>query len=133
MSKEEGGGGGDAQAQYVGPYRLEKTLGKGQTGECSSTQKGQDLVEKTEAEYQGWQSIIRRLWIGVKDGSGPSGREGGSIVVTSVSDEPGQLTQLRLTGPSTGVITNNQQCNFIKQHKAFLMDLNNYYNPYLTQ
>ena len=58
--------------------------------------------------------IIRRLWIGVKDGSGPSGREGGSIVVTSVSDEPGQLTQLRLTGPSTGVITNNQQCNFYK-------------------
>ena len=45
MSKEEGGGGGgggrveevkggsDSQAQYVGPYRLEKTLGKGQTGE----------------------------------------------------------------------------------------------------
>ena len=40
MSKEEGGGdrtGGGAQqdnpqAQYVGPYRLEKTLGKGQTG-----------------------------------------------------------------------------------------------------
>ena len=45
MSKEEGGGGGDRgaqpesgggqgghQAQYVGPYRLEKTLGKGQTG-----------------------------------------------------------------------------------------------------
>ena len=34
MSREEGGGGGsDApQAQYVGPYRLEKTLGKGQTG-----------------------------------------------------------------------------------------------------
>jgi hypothetical protein len=36
MSKEEGagaGGGGEApQAQYVGPYRLEKTLGKGQTG-----------------------------------------------------------------------------------------------------
>ena len=47
MSKEEGGGGGDAQAQYVGPYRLEKTLGKGQTGECSSTQKGKDVVEKT--------------------------------------------------------------------------------------
>ena len=88
------------------------------------------LLGKREAEYQGWQSIIRRLWIGVKDGSGPSGREGGSIVVTSVSDEPGQLTQLRLTGPSTGVITNNQQCNFIKQHTAFLMD---YYNPYLTQ
>jgi hypothetical protein len=39
MSKEEGGagggGGGEApQAQYVGPYRLEKTLGKGQTGKC---------------------------------------------------------------------------------------------------
>ena len=40
MSKEEGGGdrsggGGlqeNPQAQYVGPYRLEKTLGKGQTG-----------------------------------------------------------------------------------------------------
>jgi len=33
MSKEEGGGGHEAhQAQYVGPYRLEKTLGKGQTG-----------------------------------------------------------------------------------------------------
>ena len=40
MSKEEGGGdrsGGGGlqdtpQAQYVGPYRLEKTLGKGQTG-----------------------------------------------------------------------------------------------------
>ena len=37
MSKEEGGGGGngsqhESQAQYVGPYRLEKTLGKGQTG-----------------------------------------------------------------------------------------------------
>ncbi|XP_023319473.1 serine/threonine-protein kinase BRSK2 isoform X2 [Eurytemora carolleeae] len=34
MSKEEGGGGGGEtpQAQYVGPYRLEKTLGKGQTG-----------------------------------------------------------------------------------------------------
>ena len=49
MSKEEGGGGGggEPQAQYVGPYRLEKTLGKGQTGECSSTQKGRDLFEKT--------------------------------------------------------------------------------------
>lgn len=48
MSKEEGGGGdrgpaeagggqggGGHQAQYVGPYRLEKTLGKGQTGWCS--------------------------------------------------------------------------------------------------
>ncbi len=35
MSKEEGGGGGEVpQAQYVGPYRLEKTLGKGQTGKC---------------------------------------------------------------------------------------------------
>lgn len=46
MSKEEGGGGergpeagggqggGGHQAQYVGPYRLEKTLGKGQTGWC---------------------------------------------------------------------------------------------------
>ena len=40
MSKEEGGGGGGGQppeqshAQYVGPYRLEKTLGKGQTGRC---------------------------------------------------------------------------------------------------
>ena len=39
MSKEEGGGGGGGggevpQAQYVGPYRLEKTLGKGQTGKC---------------------------------------------------------------------------------------------------
>ena len=38
MSKEEGGGeraGGqqdNPQTQYVGPYRLEKTLGKGQTG-----------------------------------------------------------------------------------------------------
>ena len=35
MSKEEGGGGGPEAppgAQYVGPYRLEKTLGKGQTG-----------------------------------------------------------------------------------------------------
>ena len=39
MSKEEGGGGDRPghqqeanQAQYVGPYRLEKTLGKGQTG-----------------------------------------------------------------------------------------------------
>ena len=72
------------------------------------------LLRKRETEYQGRQSIIRRLWIGVKDGSGPSGREGGSIVVTSVSDEPGQLTQLRLTGPSTGVITNNQQCNYYK-------------------
>ena len=72
------------------------------------------LLRKRETEYQGRQSIIKRLWIGVKDGSGPSGREGGSIVVTSVSDEPGQLTQLRLTGPSTGVITNNQQCNYYK-------------------
>ena len=72
------------------------------------------LLRKRETEYQGWQGIIRRLWIGVKDGSGPSGREGGSIVVTSVSDEPGQLTQLRLTGPSTGVMTNNQQCNYYK-------------------
>ena len=42
MSKEEGGGGGGGQppeqshAQYVGPYRLEKTLGKGQTGRCWS-------------------------------------------------------------------------------------------------
>ena len=44
MSKEEGGGGGggggggqppeQSHAQYVGPYRLEKTLGKGQTGRC---------------------------------------------------------------------------------------------------
>ena len=33
MSKEEGGGVTESQ-QYVGPYRLEKTLGKGQTGEC---------------------------------------------------------------------------------------------------
>ena len=72
------------------------------------------MLRKRETRFQGWQSIIRRLWIGVKDGSGPSGREGGSIVVTSVSDEPGQLTQLRLTGPSTGVITNNQQCNYYK-------------------
>ena len=51
MSKEEGGGGGgggEPQAQYVGPYRLEKTLGKGQTGEwsfiqerrCSTCEKG---------------------------------------------------------------------------------------------
>ena len=40
MSKEEGGAGGGgsggagepSQAQYVGPYRLDKTLGKGQTG-----------------------------------------------------------------------------------------------------
>ena len=41
MSKEEGGGGGgggEPQAQYVGPYRLEKTLGKGQTGEWSFIQ-----------------------------------------------------------------------------------------------
>ncbi|KAM9659701.1 serine/threonine-protein kinase BRSK2 [Trichechus inunguis] len=29
---KEGGGGGAQHAQYVGPYRLEKTLGKGQTG-----------------------------------------------------------------------------------------------------
>ena len=40
MSKEEGGGGGsgshESQAQYVGPYRLEKTLGKGQTGWCAT-------------------------------------------------------------------------------------------------
>ena len=37
MSKEEGGGGGGEapQAQYVGPYRLEKTLGKGQTGQIN--------------------------------------------------------------------------------------------------
>lgn len=27
-------GGGAQHAQYVGPYRLEKTLGKGQTGAC---------------------------------------------------------------------------------------------------
>ena len=27
-----GGPPGQQQAQYVGPYRLEKTLGKGQTG-----------------------------------------------------------------------------------------------------
>ena len=42
MSKEEGGGGGggESQAQYVGPYRLEKTLGKGQTGEWSFIQAG---------------------------------------------------------------------------------------------
>ena len=38
MSKEEGGGDRAANhpdnpgTQYVGPYRLEKTLGKGQTG-----------------------------------------------------------------------------------------------------
>jgi len=32
MSREEGGGSDAPQAQYVGPYRLEKTLGKGQTG-----------------------------------------------------------------------------------------------------
>lgn len=51
MSKEEGGGGdrgpgpeagggqggGGHQAQYVGPYRLEKTLGKGQTGWCPAS------------------------------------------------------------------------------------------------
>ena len=44
MSKEEGGGGGgggESQAQYVGPYRLEKTLGKGQTGEWSFIQEEQ--------------------------------------------------------------------------------------------
>ena len=43
MSKEEGGGGGggEPQAQYVGPYRLEKTLGKGQTGEWSFIEEGQ--------------------------------------------------------------------------------------------
>ncbi|XP_037695739.1 serine/threonine-protein kinase BRSK2 isoform X4 [Choloepus didactylus] len=29
---KDGGGGGAQHAQYVGPYRLEKTLGKGQTG-----------------------------------------------------------------------------------------------------
>ena len=42
MSKEEGGGGGggEPQAQYVGPYRLEKTLGKGQTGEWSFIEVG---------------------------------------------------------------------------------------------
>lgn len=28
-------GGGAQHAQYVGPYRLEKTLGKGQTGACA--------------------------------------------------------------------------------------------------
>ena len=47
MSKEEGGGdrsgGGGSQenpqAQYVGPYRLEKTLGKGQTGWLSVCQR----------------------------------------------------------------------------------------------
>jgi BR serine/threonine kinase len=39
MSKDEGAGGGGSgghsepsHAQYVGPYRLDKTLGKGQTG-----------------------------------------------------------------------------------------------------
>lgn len=37
MQQKDGGGGGtgagtDASYQYVGPYRLEKTLGKGQTG-----------------------------------------------------------------------------------------------------
>ena len=48
MSKEEGGGGGggEPQAQYVGPYRLEKTLGKGQTGE-------EGLGEGT-MEERGW-------------------------------------------------------------------------------
>ena len=30
-------GGGGHQAQYVGPYRLEKTLGKGQTGWCPAS------------------------------------------------------------------------------------------------
>ena len=42
MSKEEGGGGGggEPQAQYVGPYRLEKTLGKGQTGEWLFIEEG---------------------------------------------------------------------------------------------
>lgn len=29
-------GGGAQHAQYVGPYRLEKTLGKGQTGACGA-------------------------------------------------------------------------------------------------
>ena len=43
MAEEKGGGGGggvpDAPtgAQYVGPYRLEKTLGKGQTGRTDRT------------------------------------------------------------------------------------------------
>ena len=46
MSKEEGGGGGggESQAQYVGPYRLEKTLGKGQTGEWLFIQGGEAVV-----------------------------------------------------------------------------------------
>lgn len=33
MSSKELTGGGQS-SQYVGPYRLEKTLGKGQTGEA---------------------------------------------------------------------------------------------------
>ena len=76
------------------------------------------LLGKVRQSIRVGKAFIRRLWIGVKDGSGPSGREGGSIVVTSVSDEPGQLTQLRLTGPSTGVMTNNQQCNYYKATKS---------------
>lgn len=33
-------GGGAQHAQYVGPYRLEKTLGKGQTGACAPAARG---------------------------------------------------------------------------------------------
>lgn len=32
--------------QYVGPYRLEKTLGKGQTGKCQSQYKFFDYVHQ---------------------------------------------------------------------------------------
>ena len=58
MSKEEGGGGGggEPQAQYVGPYRLEKTLGKGQTGEWSFIQ---------EEMGGGAVALVRMgLWVG---------------------------------------------------------------------
>ena len=52
MSKEEGGGGGggESQAQYVGPYRLEKTLGKGQTGEWSFIQAGETVSQLCDGE-----------------------------------------------------------------------------------
>ncbi len=48
MSKEEGGGGGGEtpQAQYVGPYRLEKTLGKGQTGQINNVKGVPKIVQK---------------------------------------------------------------------------------------
>ena len=72
MSKEEGGGGGggESQAQYVGPYRLEKTLGKGQTGEWSFIQGGGGKRSLTSPTGKG----VNRMdqWLGVDD-SGPSG------------------------------------------------------------